>query len=69
MLTEDTDFGELVYAEGLRSCGVILFRFRATARGTMGAAVLDAVKLLGDELSSRFIVIQPGRIRIGSGNP
>ena len=65
LLTEDKDFGELVYAKGLRSCGVILIRFPARARGSIVASVLDAVSRLGDKLSSRFTVVQPGRIRIG----
>jgi predicted nuclease of predicted toxin-antitoxin system len=69
LLTEDTDFGELVYAEGLRCSGVILFRFPATARGLMAAAAIDAVNQVGDELSSRFTVVQPGRVRTGSGKP
>ena len=66
LLTEDTDFGELVYAEGLRSSGVILFRFPATARRPMAAAALDTVNRLGDKLSSRFTVVQPGRVRTGT---
>jgi len=66
LLTEDTDFGELVYAEGQRSCGVVLFPFPANARGSMAAAALDAVNQLGDKLTSRFTVIQPGRVRTGT---
>lgn len=66
LLTEDTDFGELIYAEGLRSCGVILLRFPASVRGPMASATLDAVNQIGAKLSSRFTVIQPGRVRIGT---
>jgi len=66
LLTEDTDFGELIYAEGLRSCGVILLRFPASARGPMALAVLDAVNQIGSKLASRFTVIQPGRVRSGT---
>ena len=69
LLTEDKDFGELVYAEGQQSCGVVLFRFPANARTAMAGAALDAVNAEGDELSSRFTVVQPGRIRTGSGKP
>lgn len=65
LLTEDKDFGELVYVRGQRNCGIILFRFPATVRALMAAAVLDAVNRLGDKLVSRFTVLQPGRIRIG----
>ena len=69
LLTEDTDFGELVYAEGLGSSGVVLFRFPATARRAMAEAALDVVNRIGEELSSRFTVVQPGRIRAGIGRP
>ena len=67
LLTEDTDFGELVYAEGLGSSGVVLFRFPAAARRAIGDAALDVANRIGDELSSRFTVVQPGRIRTGTG--
>ena len=35
LVTEDRDFGELLYGEGLRNSGVILFRFPANARAAM----------------------------------
>jgi predicted nuclease of predicted toxin-antitoxin system len=66
LLTEDKDFGELIYARGLKSCGVILLRFPAAVRGPMAAAVRDAVDKLADKLALRFTVIQPGRVRVGS---
>ena len=69
LLTEDTDFGELVYAEGLGSSGVILFRSPAIARRAMAEAALDVANRIGEELGSRFTVVQPGRIRTGSGRP
>ena len=69
LLTEDTDFGELVYAEGLGSSGVVLFRFPATTRSAIVAATIDAVNRIGEELSSRFTVVQPGRVRTGTGRP
>jgi predicted nuclease of predicted toxin-antitoxin system len=66
LLTEDKDFGELIYAARRKSCGVILLRFPAQARRFMPDAVVEAVERLGARLSSRFTVVQPGRIRIGS---
>ena len=67
LLTEDTDFGELVYAERLGSSGVVLFRFPATSRRAIAEAALDVANRIGEELSSRFTVVQPGRIRTGTG--
>ncbi len=66
LLTEDKDFGELIYARALKSAGVILFRFPVAARVTMVAAALDVVTRVGNKLSSQFTVVQPGRVRIGS---
>jgi predicted nuclease of predicted toxin-antitoxin system len=67
-LTEDSDFGQLVYAAGRPSAGVIFLRFPATARAALSAAVLDLVATHGEKLFRRFVVLQPGRVRIG-GSP
>lgn len=67
LLTEDKDFGELLYARGEKSLGVILLRFPVGARGSMVDTVLDAVGRLRTKLQSRFVVLEPGRIRIGGG--
>ena len=63
LLTEDTDFGELVYAEGLRSSG-----FPADAREALVKAALDTIGKIGSGLTSRFTVVQPGRVRVGSSS-
>jgi predicted nuclease of predicted toxin-antitoxin system len=43
LLTEDKDFGQLVYANKQPSSGVILTRFPANARGTLPKAVLNLI--------------------------
>lgn len=63
LLTEDKDFGQLVYAAGEGSCGVVLFRFPANARGALQRAALDVVTRFGSRLSSSFVVVEPGRAR------
>jgi predicted nuclease of predicted toxin-antitoxin system len=68
LLTEDKDFGQLVYADKRAMGGILLLRFPAKARSSLAKAVLDLVKRRGEKLIGRFIVIQPGRIRIG-GTP
>jgi predicted nuclease of predicted toxin-antitoxin system len=68
LLTEDKDFGELIYSRGLKSNGVILIRFPAEARELVAPSVLDVVNRLGEKLRSKFTVVQPGRVRIGSGS-
>ena len=66
LLTEDKDFGQLVYANGLPSVGVVLLRFPAAARSGIGETVADFVSRKGADLQGRFVVIQPGRIRMSA---
>ncbi len=61
--TEDKDFGQLVYAAGEGTCGVILFRFPASARAAQQGAALEVVTRFGARLSSSFVVVEPGRAR------
>lgn len=65
LLTEDKDFGQLVHASGVQSVGVILLRFPPGARSTIGEVVADLVGRRHEELIGRFVVVQPGRVRIG----
>jgi predicted nuclease of predicted toxin-antitoxin system len=65
LLTEDKDFGQLVYAAGHAHVGVMLIRFPAGARRGVGAAVLDAVRRFGERLIGAFSVVEPGRVRLG----
>ena len=65
LLTEDKDFGQLVYASAQPSGGVILIRYPANARKSLPKAVADLVRETGDQLTDSFVVFQPGRIRIG----
>lgn len=65
LLTEDKDFGWLVYVSRVESAGVILLRFPGNRRIGLVAAVLQLVQERGDEIRGRFVVMQPGRVRIG----
>jgi len=64
LLTEDKDFGRLVYSHGQDTLGVIFLRFPTFARKEISSDVLNLVKQQGDKLVSSFITVQPGRIRI-----
>jgi predicted nuclease of predicted toxin-antitoxin system len=64
-VTEDRDFGQLVYAAAKPTCGVILLRFPSRARATLPATVVDFVNQHGGKLTNRFAVLHPGRVRIG----
>jgi predicted nuclease of predicted toxin-antitoxin system len=64
LITEDTDFGRLVYAHAHPSGGVIMIRFPAGVRGDLGTQVVRFVDLYGGSLIGSFAVLQPGRARI-----
>lgn len=63
LLTEDKDFGWLVYAANADSAGVILIRYPGNARSTLPDAVIRLVRDRGNELERSFVVMQPGYIR------
>jgi predicted nuclease of predicted toxin-antitoxin system len=69
LLTEDKDFGWLVYAAGAGTMGVVLIRFPARLRRTLGEAIVFAVHELGERLAGAFAVVEPGRVRVGSQPP
>ena len=54
LITEDKDFGQLVFASGATSPGVVLIRFPAGARSSMIAAVTSLVATHPDRLSGRL---------------
>lgn len=65
LLTEDKDFGQLVYADQKASGGVIFIRFPTRARRKLPQVVVELVKRQGDRLFGAFVVVQPGRTRVG----
>ena len=66
LITEDLDFGRLVYARGRSTAGVLLVRFHNRARSAKTATVLDAVAKLGSRLQGAFAVVEPGQVRLSS---
>jgi predicted nuclease of predicted toxin-antitoxin system len=64
LLTEDKDFGELVFAQGAASLGVLLLRYPQAARSRLASKVVGLVALRGLALVGLFVVIGPSRTRI-----
>lgn len=64
LLTEDKDFGWLVYVSHEESAGVILIRYPGHARATLPQTLLQLVQTEGKKLSGAFVVVGPGQIRI-----
>jgi len=69
VITEDRDFGELVYARGSNSAGIVFVKFPSRARLTKPMAVVEAVTKLGDKLRDGFTVVEPGRVRVARRPP
>jgi predicted nuclease of predicted toxin-antitoxin system len=65
LITEDKDFGQLVYRGFHASSGVVLIRFPTSARQGLPASVVAAVRELGDRITGSFAILEPGRLRIG----
>ena len=66
LLTEDKDFGRLVFAARVDSPGVILIRFPASARQTLPTAIRRLVADRGSRLGKAFVELQPGFTRISA---
>jgi len=64
LLTEDKDFGWLVFVSHADTFGVILFRFPGNARQTMAQAAVELAREQGASLYGTFVVVQPGYVRI-----
>ena len=63
LITEDKDFGWLVYVSRANSAGVILIRYPGNARRELAEAITNLVSDRSDELPGAFVVIQPGSRR------
>jgi len=64
LLTEDKDFGQLVYAHGEEGIGVIFLRYPTSARRQIASDVIQLIKQHGEKLFGCFVTVQPGRVRI-----
>ena len=64
VITEDKDFGQLVFAAARTNSGVIFVRFPVAARDSLAATVLELVSSRAETLYSCFVVVEPGRIRV-----
>jgi predicted nuclease of predicted toxin-antitoxin system len=64
ILTEDKDFGELVYRLGRPAHGIVLFRFDPRDRAAKIGRILALIRADGDRLFGNFVVIEVDRARI-----
>jgi predicted nuclease of predicted toxin-antitoxin system len=66
LLTEDRDFGRLVFAANRASSGVIFIRFSAQHRHALPDRILDVIDHHGDRLQKSFTVVSPDHVRVTS---
>ena len=64
LLTEDKDFGQLVFASRQEAGGVIFIRFPVSARSELASSMVELIKQHGNKIRGRFVVLQPRCIRI-----
>lgn len=63
LLTEDKDFGWLVYVSGMPARGVILLRCPEAKRDAMQRKLAELVSKHSAELSTAFVVVTPDKAR------
>ena len=64
LITEDKDFGELVYRQGLIHLGVVLVRLHGLPSAAKARIVSEVVAQHGAEMKNAFTVVSPGLVRI-----
>jgi predicted nuclease of predicted toxin-antitoxin system len=63
-LTEDKDFGWLIYAHGHKAIGVIFLRYPVSERYRIAKDLVELVKQQNENLIGCFVTVTPKRIRI-----
>ena len=66
LITKDRDFGQLVFAQGQPTAGVIYVRWPVVAREQLAARPVALVAEMGPRLAAAFVVVRPGRVRVRS---
>ncbi len=63
LLTEDKDFGDLVFRQARTIPGIVLLRIDPVLRSRKGARLLAAIERFGDSLFGRYTVVEESRFR------
>lgn len=64
VITNDKDFGELVYRSGLAHEGVLLFRLRNEHPANQVLVLTEVLNNYADELPGNFVTVTDGSVRI-----
>ncbi len=68
LLTEDTDFGDLIVRFGLQTHGVVRLDLNAWSRKARAQRTLQALLTLGEDVRGAIVSIEPSRTRIRKVN-
>lgn len=63
LLTEDKDFGDLVFRQAKPVPGIVLLRIDSRRRGRKAPRLVAALERFGDALLGRYTVIEDARFR------
>jgi predicted nuclease of predicted toxin-antitoxin system len=63
LLTEDKDFGDLVFRRGLSVTGIVLLRINPALHAFKRLRLDAAIDRFGDNLLGRYVTIEGARIR------
>lgn len=66
LLTEDKDFGELVYRLRRTTYGIVLLRFEVSERRSKAQRLRDLINAMSSELVGKFVVLDARKVRIRS---
>ena len=64
LLTEDKDFGWLVFAGTGGGASVIFIRFPTQTRAILPETIVEFVKQAGNKLMASYAVVESGRMRL-----
>jgi predicted nuclease of predicted toxin-antitoxin system len=63
LLTEDKDFGDLVFRRGGQVPGIVLLRIDPAMHALKGRRLDAAIDKFGDNLFGRYMIIEEARFR------
>ncbi|MGH7456758.1 MAG: DUF5615 family PIN-like protein [bacterium] len=64
VMTNDKDFGELVYRSGLPHAGVVLFRLQDESAANRVRMMREVLRSCADKLEGNFVIASERKIRI-----
>ena len=64
LITDDKDFGELVFHQHLKATGVLLIRLATLSPAEENEVVTEVIRTYGEKLLQSFTVITPHTVRI-----